>query len=148
MPELAAASDIASWLEIVREVEPLFGPMPSFDATLQRAVARSGAWCIRGGNGAVVAGVLLSRREDAKINWLAVRRSARGQGLGRELVAHALQEFADSTDVTVDTFGEDVVEGRIARRLYESFGFVASEELERGPEGGTRQRFRHRADTE
>jgi hypothetical protein len=44
----------------------------------------------------------------------------------------------------VDTFGEDNEEGRPARRLYESFGFVAAEELERGPEGGTRQRFRLR----
>ena len=42
----------------------------------------------------------------------------------------------------VDTFGNDNVEGRPARRLYESFGFIAAEELERGPEGGTRQRYR------
>ena len=59
-----------------------------------------------------------------------------------ELVAQALRQFADAPEVLVDTFGDDNVEGRPARRLYESFGFVAAEELERGPEGGSRQRFR------
>jgi hypothetical protein len=59
-------------------------------------------------------------------------------------VAHALRELVAAPEVLVDTFGEDREEGRPARRLYESFGFVAAEELERGPEGGTRQRFRLR----
>jgi len=141
VPELATEADIPSWLEIVREVEPLFGPMPAFDGTLQRCIARSDAWCIHDTEGMVLAGMLLSPLERSTINWLAVRRSARGQGHGRELVALALRELGTS-EVVVDTFGEDNAEGRPARRLYESFGFVAVEELERGPEGGTRQRFR------
>jgi GNAT superfamily N-acetyltransferase len=138
----ATEADIDSWLEIVREVEPLFGPMPAFNSTLQRTIARSGAWCVRDADGTVLAGMILSRREQSTIRWLAARRSARGQGHGRELVAHALRQFAGAPEVLVDTFGEDNLEGRPARRLYESFGFVASEELDRGPEGGTRQRFR------
>ena len=142
MPELANEDDIASWLEVVREVEPLFGPMPTFDGTLKRTIARAGAWCVRDATGVVLAGMILSPAERATIDWLAVRRSGRGQGHGRDLVAHALQAFAGADQVIVDTFGEDNVEGRPARRLYESFGFVAAEELDRGPEGGTRQRFR------
>jgi ribosomal protein S18 acetylase RimI-like enzyme len=137
----ATEADIESWLEIVREVEPLFGPMPAFDGTLQRSIARAGAWCVREED-VVLAGMLLSRPDRAAIDWLAVRRSARGHGHGRALVAHALRHFSDATEVIVDTFGEDNLEGRPARRLYESFGFVAAEMLERGPEGGTRQRFR------
>ena len=50
MIERGAAADIPSWLEIVREVEPLFGPMPSFDATLERSIERGGAWCVREDN--------------------------------------------------------------------------------------------------
>lgn len=142
MSELATEADIPSWLEIVREVEPLFGPMPAFDGTLTRSIARSGAWCVRGDDGTVLAGMILSPPERATIDWLAARRSARGEGHGRALVAHALRELAAADEVIVDTFGEDNEEGRPARRLYESFGFVAAEELERGPEGGTRQRFR------
>ena len=37
---LATLADITSWLEIVREVEPLFGPMPMFDATLENKIAQ------------------------------------------------------------------------------------------------------------
>ena len=64
----------------------------------------------------------------------------RGQGFGRDLVAHALRAFEGASEVIVDTLGNDNVEGRPARRLYE--WFIAAEELERGPEGGTRQRYR------
>jgi ribosomal protein S18 acetylase RimI-like enzyme len=145
--ERATATDIASWLEIVREVEPLFGPMPAFDGTLERGIARDRAWCVRGTDGAVLGGMLLSPPERATIDWLAVRAGARGNGHGRALVAHALQHFANAPEVLVDTFGEDNPDGRAARRLYESFGFVAAEDLERGPEGGTRQRFRWRRAT-
>lgn len=142
MPDLAGERDIPSWLEIVSEVEPLFGPMPAFDGTLRRTIARSGAWCVRDDEGTVLAGLILSPPERSTIGWLAARRSARGRGHGRALVAHALREFATAREVIVDTFGDDNLEGRPARRLYESFGFVAAEELEHGPEGGTRQRFR------
>jgi ribosomal protein S18 acetylase RimI-like enzyme len=142
MPQLASEGDISSWLEIVREVEPLFGPMPAFDGTLERTIARAGAWCLRDPDGIVLAGMILSPPDRSTIDWLAARRSARGQGHGRALVAHALQELDGAREVIVDTFGEDNIEGRPARRLYESFGFAASEELGRGPEGGTRQRFR------
>jgi hypothetical protein len=31
----ATEADVGSWLEIVREVEPLFGPMPDFRTTLE-----------------------------------------------------------------------------------------------------------------
>jgi ribosomal protein S18 acetylase RimI-like enzyme len=142
VPELATETDIASWLEIVREVEHLFGPMPAFDGTLQRTIARSGAWCVRDDDGTVLAGMILSAPARSTINWLAVRTSARGLGHGRTLVAHAVAQLTGAAEVIVDTFGEDNVEGRPARRLYESFGFVAAEDLPRGPEGGTRQRFR------
>jgi hypothetical protein len=46
--------------------------------------------------------------------------------------------------VLVDTFGEDIIEGLPARRLYESFGFLPGEDLPDGVEGGSRQRFRFR----
>jgi hypothetical protein len=64
------------------------------------------------------------------------------------LIAAALEHFGASPEVTVDTFGEDLPEGRPARRLYESFGFVASEFVECAPDGGRRQRFRWAAGTE
>lgn len=138
----AARADAPSWLEVVREVEPLFGPMPAFEDTLVRNIDRRTALCVRNDSGVVLGGVLVRTSPDAKISWLAVRSAARGQGVGHSLVAETLRRCASADQVVVDTFGEDNVAGRAARRLYESFGFVAAEMLERGPEGGTRQRFR------
>lgn len=86
--------------------------------------------------------MILSLPHEAKINWLAVRSNCRGRGIGRELVTHAVRAFDEAEEIIVDTFGEDNDCGRPARALYESFGFEAAEELDRGPEGGTRQRFR------
>ena len=100
--------DVPSWLEIAREVEPLFGPMPEFEATLLRNIARGTALCVRDASGQVLGGALLG--------------------------------------ALADTFGADSIEGHPARRLYESFGFVPAEHLPRGPEGGSRQRFRLRRD--
>jgi ribosomal protein S18 acetylase RimI-like enzyme len=149
----AARGNVASWLELVREVEPLFGPMPDFETTLTRSIDRGTALCVLDAQaeghadvvgGRVLGGVLLRVPPRAQITWLAVRSSARGRGVGRALLAEAVLRSLDAAQLVVDTFGEDNVEGRPARRLYESFGFVAAEHLERGPEGGTRQRFRLR----
>jgi GNAT superfamily N-acetyltransferase len=140
----ATSHDVASWLEIVREVEPLFGPMPDFAATLARGIEVGTAVCVRDERSEVVGGALFRTARDAHINWLAVRSSARGRGVGHALVAEILRRCPPAGDVAVDTFGEDNADGRPARRLYESFGFVAAEHLARGPEGGSRQRFRLR----
>jgi hypothetical protein len=36
--DLATPGDMATWLEIVSEVVPLFGPMPDFEALLRRKI--------------------------------------------------------------------------------------------------------------
>jgi ribosomal protein S18 acetylase RimI-like enzyme len=136
--------DVASWLELAREVEPLFGPMPEFELTLRRNISRGTALCVRDVSGQVVGGILLRAAPHTQITWLAVRSSARGRGVGRALVAGALRRCPPPCDVLVDTFGEDNIGGGPARRLYESFGFVPGEYLPDGPEGGSRQRFRLR----
>jgi len=136
--------DVASWLELVREVEPLFGPMPDFESTLRPNISRGTALCVRDAGGRVLGGVLLRAAPHAQITWLAVRSSARRRGVGHALVASALSRCPPPCDVLVDTFGEDNGEGSPARRLYESFGFVPGEYLPDGPAGGSRQRFRLR----
>ena len=135
-------ADVASWLEIVREVEPLFGPMPDFGSALLRNIRRGTALCVRDPNGQVLGGALMQAPPRAVITWLAVRASARRQGVGQALVAEILRRCPPSCDVLVDTFGADNPEGRPARRLYESFGFAEAEHLPSGPEGGSRQRYR------
>ena len=134
--------DVASWLEIAREVEPLFGPMPDFESTLRRNISRGTALCVRDPSGQVLGGMMLRAAPYRQIAWLAVRSSARRRGVGRALVAEALHRYPPPCEVLVDTFGEDIIEGYPARRLYESFGFLPGEDLPDGAEGGSRQRFR------
>ena len=95
-------------------------------------------------DGRVLGGVLLRAAPHTQITWLAVRSSARRQGVGHALVVAALCRWLPPCDVLVDTFGEDNVEGYPARPLYESFGFVSGEYFPEGPAGGSRQRFRLR----
>jgi len=139
---LATIADIDAWLEIAREVEPLFGSMPLFDVTLKDNIARGTALCADDGAGGVSGGLLLGgEAPDHSIRWLAVRRMARGQGNGKALVEAALARCTAPCTISLATFGADNVQGKPARALYLSLGFVAAEMLPRGPEGGTRQRF-------
>ncbi|MBS0471265.1 MAG: GNAT family N-acetyltransferase [Proteobacteria bacterium] len=140
MVELATEADIPSWLMLVREVEPLFGPMPAFDITLRNKIAEGSAFCVR--DGAVLGGVLVGgAAPDHWIRWLAVRATAREQGVGGALVAAVLARCPPPCTISLATFGADNPEGRPARRLYERLGFEAHEILPRGPEGGTRQKY-------
>ena len=138
----ATAPDIASWLELVSQVEPLFGGMPMFDVSLKAKIAEGAALCVRAADGGVLGGVLLGgEAPDNWIRWLAVRTSARRRGIGAALLGEVLLRWPAPCTISLATFGEDNVEGCPARRLYERFGFVAGEMLPRGPEGGARQRY-------
>ena len=78
---LATTADVASWLEIVCEVEPLFGPMPDFETTLFRKINQRAALCVRSDNqhdpAFVLGGILLGRAPpQVWIRWFAVRSLA------------------------------------------------------------------------
>ena len=142
--DLATTADVASWLEIVREMEPLFGPMPHFETTLLRKIDQRAALCVRSGDLVIVLGGILlgGGAPYGWIRWLAVRSSARGIGIGQCLVEEAVRRLATSNTISVDTFREEKMEGRPARRLYERLGFRP------GPlvqiEGLPRQRYTYR----
>ena len=141
----ATAADIGSWLILTVEVEPLFGPMPDFTEHLKRGILRGTAYVASGMDGTVTGGMLLSGSGPAKINWLAVRRSASRQGVGSALVSAAIAHFGPEREILVDTFGADNAPGLPALRLYTSFGFLPAGELPPGPEGGSRQRLKRPA---
>ncbi|HPH96112.1 MAG TPA: GNAT family N-acetyltransferase [Anaerolineaceae bacterium] len=149
---LAQPEDIPAWLELAREVEPLFGPMvddPGFLRALQKNIERGSAFCVRQGDGppgtALLGGMLFSARPPVyTIGWLAVTRAIRRQGIGDQLMAFAMRGIATPAEMVLTTFGEDCVEGRPARRFYERWGFAAAEMVPDGPDGATRQVFRRR----
>ena len=136
----AVEADVPSWLEIVREVEPLFGPMPDFETTLLRKIGQQAALCVRSGETAVLGGILLGgTREHGWIRWLAVRSKARAGGVGTSLVEAAVRRFKTAKTISLDTFREEETAGWPARRLYSRLGFVAGPLVE--AEGQLRQRF-------
>jgi len=138
----AGADDVSSWLEMVREVEPLFGPMPDFTATLLRKIERRAALCVRSDDtaGVVLGGMLLGGTpEHGWIRWLAVRSSARRMGIGQSLVEAAIKRMPAAKTVSLDTFREENTSGWPARRLYHRMGFVPGALV--APQGMPRQRF-------
>jgi ribosomal protein S18 acetylase RimI-like enzyme len=152
--QLATEADISAWIALAVEVEPLFGPhahSADFQHVLRKNIARGSAFCVRADEGLpgthLLGGLLFSAHPPHyKISWLAVAASARGQGIGRALVRHALSCVVAPAEISVITFGEDVAEGEAARRLYQALGFEPAQVVAPGPEGGSRQVFRRRID--
>lgn len=139
----ANVADLPSWLEIARQVEPLFGAMAMFDVTLRAKITQGEALCVRDAGGQVIGGLLLGGEQpDLWIRWLAVRRAARGRGIGSALVSEAIRRLDAKGSLSLITFGADNLEGAPARRLYVRLGFLPGPMQPRGPEGGTRQLFR------
>ena len=99
--------DVASWLEIVREVEPLFGPMPDFESTLCRNVSRGTALCVRAPSRQVLGGILLRAEPHTQITWLAVRSSAGDKGSGAP-GRQALRRYPRRAEC-FDIFDEDSI---------------------------------------
>jgi ribosomal protein S18 acetylase RimI-like enzyme len=76
-------------------------------------------------SGTVVGYVTMQSDVETRIGWihnLAVAQEARGQGLGRRLIEHALAHFrsAGMTIAKIETLEQNAV----GRHLYPSLGFV------------------------
>ena len=141
----AEPADVSGFLALAAEVEDWFGPMvadPEFHATLDRNIRRGTALVVRAEETGLLGGMLIGGTSPAyRINWLVVAARARGRGIGRKLVLHAIQGMRRPCRLDVVTFGDDhpgAVEGG-ARAFYERLGFVPGDRAPRGPEGGTRQ---------
>jgi GNAT superfamily N-acetyltransferase len=140
--EAAGDADMASWLELAAEVEPMFGPMPNFATHAERGIRRGTALVVRDPQDTVLGAALLgAHRRERHIRWLAVRPGARRRGVASVLLAEILCRWPAPGDIEVITFGADVPYGGPARALYQSVGFVAAQTERPGPECGSRQRF-------
>jgi GNAT superfamily N-acetyltransferase len=127
--QVATLDDLAGWLALAREVEPLFGPMvgdPSFHAFLRRVFREQRAFCIReddGPPGSPLCGGIAISKSKNEIGWFAVAERHRGKGFGKALLRHALEHLDRQQEIRVQTFDETISDGRPARRLYQQFGF-------------------------
>jgi ribosomal protein S18 acetylase RimI-like enzyme len=141
--EPAELDDVAQWLLLAREVEPLFGETVDrgFDRAIRANVERGSAFCVHDSASGLVGGLLFDRRGAPRyeITWLAVAARFRRQGVAEVMVRHVLASVMPPCVVDVVTFGRDHPGGRAARGLYEALGFAPAAIAPRGPEGGSRQ---------
>jgi GNAT superfamily N-acetyltransferase len=148
----ADREDIPAWLALAAEVEPLFGPMveePGFMRSLRRNIARGTALCVRAAGGRpgapLLGGLLYSPKPPLyTIGWLAVVGTHRRRGIGRALVEQVFELAEPPAEFVVTTFGPDRDEGAPARRFYVRMGFSPAEPAPDGPDGGSRQVYRHK----
>jgi ribosomal protein S18 acetylase RimI-like enzyme len=148
----ATKEDLSKWLELASEVEYLFGPMvsdPKFIQAIEKNINQCSAFCVRENDGLpgsrLLGGVLFSSAgaPSYKIGWLAVSSLGRNKGIATELLRHILKLVDVPAEVSVTTFGDDIADGRPARKFYQKYGFVPQEEsIPNGPEGGSRQKFK------
>ncbi len=134
-------SDFEGWIELAREVEPLFGPMADeadFQEALSHAICQKRALCIRTASnrgGRTLRGGVVISKESNEIAWLAVSEQYRGQGCGRQLLKFAIRELDPQKYIILQTFDESVFEGHAARKLYFDLGFFDHEAAGLNPAG-------------
>ncbi|MBA2882976.1 ribosomal protein S18 acetylase RimI-like enzyme [Desulfosalsimonas propionicica] len=122
--------DFDSWIVLVKEVEPLFGPMAdeeAFQGALKQAIICETAFCIRSNlneKERYLKGGIIISKEANEILWFAVSKQCRGMGLGRQLLKFAISELNPKEGIFVQTFDETVPEGKPARKLYIDLGFT------------------------
>lgn len=135
--ETVMISDIDSWLELAREVEPLFGPMigeAGFHEALKAVISEERAFCIRDDSGKLCSAIILSYEKN-EIEWLAVTSSKRRKNYGEMLLNHAISKLSSQKPITVQTFDNTVSAGIGARNLYIKFGFKEVDQAGLNPAG-------------
>lgn len=146
---LAKEQDAPGFLGLAVQVEHWFGPMveePGFRRAVDSHIGRSTALVADSSGPDLLGGLLFGASGSTyHIHWLVVSEQARGQGVGRALVADAMHRLVQGPgSIEVVTFGADhpgAVESG-ARVFYERLGFTPAEAADPGPEGGSRQVYR------
>ncbi len=126
MIRLLSLADYDAWIELAREVEPLFGPMadsPDFQEGIKHCILSHDAYGIENEE-KELAGIIALDRANNEILWLAVTSEQRGKRYGEKLVQKALEELGTGRDIHVQTFTGDISEGRAARAVYTRNGFT------------------------
>lgn len=135
--ETVKPTDIDSWLELVKEVEPLFGPMigtPGFCEALTEVIQEQRAYCIKANDG-ILYGAIVINHKNNEIEWFAVSKKKRRMGYGTALLRFAINKLDNKRPITVQTFDNTVIEGSSARKLYVAMGFQELEEAGFNPAG-------------
>ncbi len=137
MLRYVTVEDFDQWLEMAKEVEPLFGDMvgvADFEAGIKACIADSSALCVTQADDDV-AGIIAFSKETNEILWLAVKNKYRKKGYGYDLVEAAIQHLDTDKPIYVQTFAAHVDAGLAARKLYLHFGFKDDKDGGKNPAG-------------
>jgi ribosomal protein S18 acetylase RimI-like enzyme len=80
-----------------------------------------------------VAGIIAINRERNEILWLAVSQQFRGNNYGDRLIKKSIDLMQSKGDIFVQTFADNIDEGKAARSLYERNGFKFLKEAGKNP---------------
>ncbi len=127
MPRVRSAvlDDLDAFVDLAREVEPLFGPMvddQDFHAGIRKAMESNALLCAVDDADHLEGAIAVDFATNT-IVWLAVSSKSRGEGMGGALLRHALEKLDAKRPVSVTTFAKGAPEAEPARRLYERNGF-------------------------
>ncbi len=107
-------SDYADWLELAKEVEPLFGPMvddTAFCDGLKQAIREGRAFCAsepdEDGRSMFHGGIVISKDAN-EILWLAVSGDFRGRGAGAALLSETVGRLDRNRPIIVTTFDRTI----------------------------------------
>lgn len=134
---LVTNEDLDEWLQLAREIEPLFGKMVGCDDFLfgiKETISNKSAFCVIHTTNEI-GGIVAVDKNKNEIVWLAVHREYQSKGYGRQLLKAAMDSLDDTRPVFVQTFSAAITEGKVARHLYEQFGFVDYKEAGKNPAG-------------
>ena len=135
MIRLLNPQDYDTWMELAKEVEPLFGPMTNsmaFQEGIKHCIQNNNAFGIENDK-CDLAGIIALDKEKNEILWLAVRKKYRGNKYGDKLVKKAIEELDRNEDIYVQTFSKKMDEGKNARTIYENNGFVDWKDAGKNP---------------
>lgn len=137
MIRLLKVQDYDTWIELAKEVEPLFGPMVDsieFQDGIKECILHNNAFGFEDKKGDLT-GIVALDRTNNEILWLAVAKKHRGNNYGEELVKKAIEELESNGAIYVQTFSGKENVGNIAKNIYERNGFVDFKDAGKNPAG-------------
>lgn len=129
--------DLNAWIELAREVEPLFGEMvenENFINEVKDCISNSSALCTVNTNN-YIEGIIAINKALNEISWLAIREKCRGQGYGYQLLKAALKNLDNRKPIYVQTFSPDEKAGEAARKMYMKLAFKDYKDGGKNPAG-------------
>lgn len=137
MVRIVEKEDYNAWLDLAKEVEPLFGEMAEnedFQNCIKECISNSLAFCAVNEDNDIE-GIIAVNKIENEISWLAVGEKSRGKGYGYQLVERGLKCLDNKKPVFVQTFSPNIKVGEMARKVYLKFGFKDFRNAGKNPAG-------------